>query len=500
MNEVKNVKKLSVGQRFQAAFKGFQAAISGQWEGGRTSRYRDRPTAQLTTKDATLDFGDRERLMAEARNLSQTFPIVRRILRQYSTYCIGGLRSQWRTGDPDIDRQYEAAWLSSMDTLDTKSQHHFTQLAGITLQRELCDGDIFAQKVNARNNIAQLALIEGDRVGNMNAGGFNMDSDNIIGGVGIDAVGRPNFYRVSQRTRFGTLKDPRDVSTTNMLHVWDTDRADSYRGVSSFATVLNAMRDLKEIIHAETVGVKVNSKLALIVKSMTGGIGTSNGEVELFSNTSTTQSASDQVNAQEVNDGVMQYMFPGEDMKAHTSDRPSAAWQGFVDWLVSLIAIGLDLPKSVVWSMAGLGGPAARFEIQSARRTFTAKQDIFERQFLVPVCAWTTSKLIKSGRLPFHPNWHNFRFQRPPFVSIDLGRDSKAGIEENKSGLLTASEWYQESGKDFFEETEQLAVEAKFRKEMAEKHGVNVESIRQSTPNGNPVGGEEPQPQPAQPE
>lgn len=496
MKEVPRTLSLNWQQRLSAAFKGITAAVTGQWEGGQQSRYRDRPSQRLVAQDTDLDFGNREKLMSEARSLSQTFPIVRRILRTYSTYCVGNLRAQWQTGDPKIDRQYEAAWLASMDILDAKGQHHFSKLAKISLIRMLCDGDVFAHKLDTRG-IGQVSIIEGDRVTSATAGSIGMDTAEMVGGVRIDGNGRPQAYRVCKRSAHGTFSNPVEVATANMLHLWDTDRADSYRGVTAFATVLNALRDLKEILHAETIGVKANSKLALIIKSLSGGIGTSGGEVELFTNTSTTQSASTQVNAQEISDGVMQYMFPGEDIRAHQSDRPSAAWQGFVEWLVGLIAIGLDLPKSVVWSMSGLGGAAARFEIQAAARTFSSTQDILERKLLVPVAAWTTAKHITSGRLPFHPNWHNFTFQRPPFVSVDLGRDSKAGIEENKSGLLTATEWFAESGQDFYEQTEQMAREAQFRMEVATKYNVPLEHIRQTTPNGNPAGQEAP-PQPPQ--
>ena len=476
--------KLSARQRVTAAVKGLSAAFSGYWEGWDKSRYRNRPNQRLVAQDTDLDLGTRESMLSEARSLAQTFPIIRRILKTYSTYCVGNLRVQWSTGVPEIDRQYEAAWINSMQTLDAKGQHHFTKLAKIALTRMLCDGDVFAQKIDSKG-VGQIAIIEGDRVTSAIGGSVGFDTDTLIGGVNVNANGKPLSYRVCRRNGTGSFVDPVNIGTADMLHFWDTDRADSYRGVTAFASVLNSMRDLKEILHAETVGVKTASKMGLIINSLSGGVASSGGEVELFRNDSTTQSASTQVNAQEITDGVIQYMFPGEEIKAFMSDRPSAAWQGFVAWLVELVSIGLDLPKSVVWSMSGLGGAAARFEIQTAGRTFASTQDILERKFLVPVAAWTTAKLINSGRLPFHPNWYQFTFQRPPFVSVDLGRDSKAGIEENKAGMLTAQEWFAESGQDFYEQTEQLAKEAKYRADIAAQYGVSTADIRQTTPNGN---------------
>jgi capsid protein len=208
----------------------------------------------------------------------------------------------------------------------------------------------------------------------------------------------------------------------------------------------------------------------------------------LFESPDTTQADSPAVNVEELNDVATKYMFPSEDAKAHESNRPSQGWLHLMEWLVREIAIGLNLPFGVAWNMAGLGGPAARFEINQAGRTFLATTEVLERRWIRPIAGWVTAKHISAGRLPFHPNWTQFSIARPRYITIDLGRESKAGIEENKAGLYTATDWFEEDGGDFEEKTERLAQEEAFRIKMAEKYKIKPESIRMLTPNGNDPG------------
>jgi lambda family phage portal protein len=481
--------KLTAAQRLAAPFAGFfkgvQAAASGSWEGYEVNRLRYRPGMRLVSQDTDLDYGTREKMLSEARALCQTFPLARRILRQYANYCVGTCRAQWNTGNAEHNKAYERYWMNWMNRADARGMHHFCDLTRFAVMAPKRDGDLFAQFVQSgpRGEELQIALIEGDRVGNYRGGSTNFDEttgkQRVIGGVVLDAVGRPAAYRVNDRNDTGQFKNAMDIPALSMCHVFDPDRVDAYRGVTAFHAVLNTLRDLKEILDSEKSAVKVNSKLSLLVKTVFGGAqGNGNGPLNLFTSNDSTADSAQAVNQQEVNDSTVAYMFPNEDMKAHQSDRPSAAWQGFVQLMVQQIAIGMDLPPGVVFNMAGLTGPAVRFDINQAARTFAATIESTERRFLTRICGPVISNAIARGIVPFNANWTEFKWQRPPFISIDLGRDSKAGIDENKAGLMTGSEWFAENGKDWQEEIEQLAIEAAFRKEMAAKHGVDVGDIR----------------------
>jgi len=498
------MKKLSITQRCQALSLGilqglfgdrkqaggfFNSSVTGRWEGDESTRFRSRPGRALESQDWGLNFGRREGMLSEARALEQTFPVVRKINRQYGNHVIGSCRMKWNTGDVKMNRIYQEAWKDWMRQCDITGRLTFQKLTKVVVGRVVNDGDIFGQ-LDRRGGFLQLAAIESDRVSSN--GIFNADLMDMIGGIKIDDNGKPVYARIWKRSPYGTFTTSQNVDFNEIVHVYDTDRVDAYRGVSHYHTVLNSARDLLETLQAEKLSAKRNSKIALLMKVLSGAAGASPA-VNLFGDTDQTATGTQSITTEYAGDVATVYRFPGEDMKAHESNRPSDGFQWLCEWMVREIATALDLPFGVVWHMAGLGGPAARFEINQANRVFNAfLNDVIEPMWFRPIVgAWITLEM-NEGRLPFHPNWYKFLTPRPKSITIDLGRDSKAGIAENMAGLATAANWFIEEDMEFEEQTDQLVYEAKYR--MAACQGVDIstikevplEQIRLVTPNGNP--------------
>lgn len=480
-----------IGGRRDIAARGFVAAATGEWEGHERSRFRFRPAVSLTSQDHSLDLGTREAMTSEARSLTQTFAICSHFMRIYGTYCVGSCRMKWNTGSPEIDRIYRKYWNDFMPMSDANGIHNFKKQTRIACNSAVRDGDMFGQKITDAG-FGQVRLIESDRV-STNGTGVNVDEEvrdkngkiisRVVGGIGINGQGLRTFARVWDRTRYGGFTNKRDIPFREMFHIFDTDRADAYRGVTKFHTVLNPSRDYKETKRAETIASKIHSRLALFIKNAVGGAGANTG-VDLYANDSATQGGDNKVNVQEVNEGAIAYGYPEDEIKAHSNDRPSEGWRWLMEDLVREMALGMDLPFSVVYHMVGLGGPGTRFEINRAARTFlTFIEDVLEPKWLVPIAGWKIAEAIDDGEVPFHPNWGSVKPQRPVYITIDLGRDSKAGIEENRAALLTATSWFEELGLDFEEETELLFQEERFRQDMAAKHGVKKEDVRIINPN-----------------
>lgn len=460
----------------------FKCAVTGHWEGYELDRRRGRPAARLVNQDSDLDLGTREKLTSEARSLSQVYGICNRILRLYANYCVGTCKAQFQTEDDEWNDMAESAWMTWCKTPDIHGVHNFQKLVRLAVISELRDGDIFFLKT-LLGDFPRLQAIESDRVANTKGGTFNIDEEGITGGILHTKAGTPYAYRVCERSRWGQFINPRDVPRASILHYFDPMRFDAYRGISIFSSGgLNHGRDMKEIVAAEKVAVKTNSKIALFWKKIMGGASTMGG-VNLFGDSD--GESDGQINTQEINDGLIAYGFPSEDLKAHQSDRPSTAWSGFLEFLIHDFAIGTDLPKSFVWSMAGLSGPASRMESQQAKRTFDAKQDAIEGKLLYPALGFVINAEIESGRLPFHPDWWNVRFQRPAHVTIDVGRESTANLAEHARGIISGKELAEERAQDIYEVLTQRAREAQFAKELAEKYDVPIEYVIMMTPNGN---------------
>lgn len=464
-------------------FRGIRAGFATNWEGGESSRFRQRAPRMLESQDRGLNYGIREDMLSESRSLAQTFSIIRKVIRQYANHVVSSCRMKWNTGDPALDKIYRDAWNAWMAMSDKGGRHHYRQLTKLAVKGVIRDGGMLGQ-MDDRAKFLQLALIEYDRVSSN--GIFNADVPGLIGGFGIDGNGRETFARVWERTIYGYFVNPQEIPRSQYVHIFDTDRYDACKGVTSLHTVIQSSRDYKETSNAEKLAAKRNSKLSLIVKTLMGGAAPP--PVNLFQGDDTTDPGPSiqKVNTQQVNDVADAYMFPAEEIKSHTSDRPSDGWRWLMEQNIREIAAGLDLPFGVVWHMAGLGGPAARFEIAQANRVFMSfLSDILDPMWHRPIVGRWLAIEIDSGRLPFHPLWFNFQTPRPKAITIDLGRDSKAGIAENAAGLLPATNWYAEEDMDVEEAIDLIGLEAQLRHRAADKYGVPVEEIRMLGAAGN---------------
>lgn len=473
-----------IGYPLGALMGGFRAGFDQRWEGGESSRQRNRPGRALESVDWGLNYGVRESLLSEARNLEQTFAVCRRINRQYAKHTIGSCRIKWNTGDKKIDALYSGDWVTWMKMCDLQGRHNFRKLTKISVARTLVDGRIFGQ-LDDRGGRLGIQGIEGDRVSS--DGIFNADRPGLVSGIGLDGNGRAQFAKVWERTLYGTFQNPQDIPMAQLVHVFDSDRIDSVSGVTHYHAVLNKVRDLKETMLAEQLSAKRNSKIALIMKSILGGA----PKVNLFGDDSVKGDGSGKPDVQKVGDVADIYTLPTEDVKAYISDRPSEGFLKLMQWMIREIALGLDLPFGVVWDMGGLPGPAVRFEINQASRTFNDfLTDIIEPMWIRPIVGRWLAIEIAQGRLPFNPNWYKFTVPKPKSISIDFGRDSKASIAENIAGLGTAADWYGEEDENFEEQTDQLVYEARYRECARQaipfdpKLEVPLEQIRLITPNG----------------
>jgi hypothetical protein len=98
-----------------AAYK-LDSAVNGK--GHDQSRMRQRSSRALTSQDVGLNFGVREDLLSESRNLTQTFSMSGYINRKYANHVVGSCRMKWMTGDQEIDKIYSDAWQAWMPMAD----------------------------------------------------------------------------------------------------------------------------------------------------------------------------------------------------------------------------------------------------------------------------------------------------------------------------------------------------------------------------------------------
>lgn len=502
--------KLTAKQRFQSVLLGaltspfdakygtacFTASVtgnSGQWDGWQQNRMRNRPGVRLAGDDVDRNYGIREALLSEARSLAQTDDLINSITEKYSEYCVGKCICRWDTLPDAINKQYRSAWRAWSNICDFRGVHTFPKLMQLSVAGGVRDGDMFCQLVDS-SGYGQLNFIESDRVSS--SGIFNADTEDMVGGVGLDENRRRKFIRVWKRTFTGQFKDPVEIPKQNYLQFFLPSRVDAVRGVTRYATILNAARDRLEIAAASLAKTKRSSKIDLIVKTITGG-----ALVSPFNPVPPAGGATKNRVEQWSPDGETRFMFSSEDMKLLEQTTPGTPWQEHMTFVIRCIATGARLPFGVVWSMAGLNKPAVLFELQQAARVIVKVQEELETRFIRPICGWWLSKEITAGRLPFHPLWYQFSISRPPYISIDAGRDSQAAQNESKLAMRSMKSWFLETEEDWQEEFDQCVTERSYLEIACKKLGIDPNTVRmlqqtgasappdEKEPTGNQVAG-----------
>jgi hypothetical protein len=131
-----------------------------------------------------------------------------------------------------------------------------------------------------------------------------------------------------------------------------------------------------------------------------------------------------------------------------------------------------------------------RAEFAAADRVFARHQGVLTDKVLDPIKNAVILDGIARGEIPSPATQDGetpvqslkratrgeWRF--PPKLSIDVGRDSAANLNENRQGAKSLQEIAAEQGTDAFTRLEQIAAEAAYVGELAEKYGIPETSIR----------------------
>jgi lambda family phage portal protein len=427
---------------------------------------------------------ERRVMMWEARDLIANFSALAGIPEKFALNCTP---NEWSpaTGDRDYDRtvaEYFHAWCKKADVT---GRHSFRQLVGMALQMRPVDGDCgFAIRKTADG--IRLQLVPADLIGNPNE---VTNAEQYIDGIVLDEFGKPVAYRVFQRERSGAYVNPEDVPARAFCHYFDPFRADQYRGVTEFHAVINTARMLKGILDAEQVGVRFASQQAALVFNERG----SASPRQAFSAAPSITLENGQQRKDELSDvGMIKYFNTSDKVEVMPS-RPSSAFTGFVEHLMDEIAMGLGLPAGVLFGTQGYKGPNVRAEFAQADRVWDRHRGVLSDKVLDPIKNDVILIAIANGEIPAPPAKDGEtavqalrralrgEWRWPARMSIDVGRESAANLNENRQGIKSGQQIAAENGYDYEDTLEQLAIEAAKVSELAARYGVPETAIRLTT-------------------
>jgi capsid protein len=479
---------LAIGRYFPKFAAGrIRARREFSYEASRSDRFRNTATTMQGPEDYRA-FPERLQLIRQVRDLEQNFGLFQSIIDKVSMYAFGRIKYRPQTGEGALNPIYGEYLEDRFDnSLDLSGRFGIEQQAQIAFKSMLRDGDFGYQWQRGGDGLLKVCGIEGDRIG-----GIYMvsSSDNYLQGITIDLpTGRPLSFRIYWRTKANSYSNPVEIPADQMMHIFDPRRTNQYRGVTPFAPILTEARDLKEIMEYCRIGTKFENLHAAIGYTPHGG--PFQDPTQFVTNDDT--DVNDQpLKEQALNPGMIQWASSTDKYDFIKSERPSGTFQTYLETLVRLIGLALNLPYGFLYDLSKLGGPNARMDAQQAHRVIEYYQRLLQRQFLDKVKNALLIEGMGNGSIPWTPQWDGGVWQFAPAISIDAGRDSTSAIKEVQSGMLTLDSWFGETGQDASAEMQIMAQESDqligMAQAIAQKRSIPFETaltmLTVRTPNG----------------
>lgn len=435
--------------------------------------------------ESTQNQRDRVVLMWEARDLIDNSPEVREVSRKFGLYLTPHEYSPTtgNQGYNQIISEYFHAWCKNCDVTN---RHSFKKLVQLAAEERPVDGDC-GFVIRRGEGGLKLQLVPATRIGNPNMAA--VESDNYYQGIITNDFGQPVAYRIFRVDRNGVYFGAEDIPANQFCHYFDPNRSDMYRGVSDFATAIQTARMLHDILQAEKAGVRFSSQQAALIFNERGTANPRN----LFQPNPALSLPSGQQQKNELTEVGMIRYFSNSDRVEVMPSRPSQAFEGFVQHLMHEIALGVGVPEGVLFGTQDYKGPSVRAEFAAADRVFAKHQGVLTDKVLDPIKDAVILDAIARSEIPpptllagetmvqalRRATRGEWRF--PAKLSIDVGRESAANMNENRQGAKSLQEIAAEEGTDAFARLEQIAIEAEFVKELASKYGVPETAIRLTT-------------------
>jgi len=436
-------------------------------------------------------------MIREVRSLAENNPIVNSILQKSAMLIAGKITYQARTGDRELNKKIESAVKKWSRYADITGRFSLTDLIQLAIINRKVDGECGFIVVDG-GGFPRLQMIEADRIGDP----YNRTAkEGQINGINVGPWGNPVSYEIYDRSINGaSYTYSATIPEENFIHYMIASRPSQYHRVSSFAQVIDKLKDLDEILENEQIGVKANSSISMIAYTESGNLNTSD---ILQSANNRTNSSGEEVSEIETGSGRIFSFKNNEKVQPMLGNRPSTTFQGFVETLMRSVCASADMSYALAYDTSSLKGPAARTELAQADRAFAFEREKLKEKILDPIKNRLIFMLASDGEIdanPFDERLYEGEWMFPPKMTIDAGRESQAAIAELRAGLLTEQDWYSSLGEDAEEKQNTIARNAETKieaaKEISETYNIDISYALQLL--GNPAQQVFPQEQKAQ--
>jgi hypothetical protein len=374
---------------------------------------------------------DRVTMMFEARDLAENVGFVKGHLRKVQLYGAGTLVYEPDTGDAGMDSEILGFLHEWYGRAHVGLEHSFTRLVQMALVGMTRDGDSMLVWVRDEDAL-RLQLVEADQIGELFSFG---QTPGYVAGVYRNPDQTRAGYRVYDRVGEMQYFNAQFIDAASANFFFDPLRI-QVRGMTSYDTCINNIRDKYELLGYEKIVVKDLSTTGVITY-------TQRGSADQFDFDKRVVNADGTVSfIQHRESGTREFMGVGEQFQVVQNNRPSPTFAGFIKTLDVEDCHGLNMPYGFLVDPTEPGGASLRLIAHIANREFSRTQNDIVTPNLNRIRDVLLADAMERGEISKHPNFQRGIWMFPPPPTADIQRESDIAIREVRSGLSTYTEQY----------------------------------------------------------
>lgn len=440
-------------------------------------------------------------LRQRSRSLMMSAPIAVSALKTNRTNIVGmGLRAR-----PSIDR--EVLGLSDVEAkswnkntqrefeLWAKSKHcdstkinNFYEMQQIVCLSWLVNGDAVALvKYNDKESAympygLRIHLIESDKVCNPQTYGAYVDlqltnksnGNRIFNGVEIDSSGAVVAYYICNAYPQSSVSPKKEwqrvkafgekTGFPNVLMIFESERAEQYRGVPYLASVIESLKQLTRYSEAEIMAAVINGFFTVFITTEK-----STSEMP-FTGFEDEDGEENDKRDYGLGPGMINVLAPGEDIKMADPSRPSTNFDAFTTAYSKYIGAALEIPHELLLKQFNSSYSASKAALEEAWKAFRMKRTWLVNDFCQPVYEMWLVEAIAKGRInapgffldpSVREAWCKCAWNGPSQGMLDPLKEVNAATKRVALGISTReTETMEMSGGNFDDNAEQLKHEA----------------------------------------
>jgi len=445
-------------------------------------QYPARPELSLDHKDLLRRLKHKE-LLNSTRHLYNAFPAIPGAIDDIANHAIGeAWQPQYRGKDEAFGERAESwlyEWCKIADVRGFPYSLSNDMHVGITTL--LRDGEFFLYKTENEAGYPLVQFIESHRVGMR----WNGDNGVVMegrykgltqrNGIAYNAFSRPVAYHFLG----DTPDDDRWIDAQFMQHVFDPKWFSQGRGISPLVYGVLDWLDVMGWRDNEKIAQVILSSIAYTEENEDGGpSGLQARMANLKAGTNDNSQA--KKNVESFFAGAVRYFkMNGSGIKAFENNRPGPNQANFEERVLRGAFRALGWTYEQAYNSKGQTGANVRRDVAQNQRSIDHYQGVvrmaWERCIVYAIArANSIGVLVDSEgeNIQLAPDWYKWRPQLPRRMTVDNGRDSKANIEELRTGVKTMIADIRERGGDERQHLHDQVRWHRLKKEFADANGI----------------------------